>query len=309
MALERPMRLATRKSKLAMVQSQQVADQLMQLHEGLRVELVTFDTQGDAIQNQNLSEIGGKGLFTKELEDALLDGSVDIAVHSLKDMPATLPDGLEIACIPQREDARDGFVSAKYKSISDLPDGAVIGTSSTRRAAQVKAMRADVSIVPFRGNVQTRLKKLDDGVVDATFLAVAGLNRLEMSRVITEMINPKVMLPAVGQGALAIEAKSGNSEILSLLKSLHHVDTDICIRAERSFLKKLDGSCRTPLAAFATIEGDVLTLNTMVASLDGSLLFTTSRKGRARNAEQMGVDAANQLIDDAGADVIAGWKK
>ncbi len=307
MKTEHLIRIATRKSKLALVQSQQVADHLMALHRGLVAELVTFDTTGDAIQGQNLSEIGGKGLFTKELEDALLAGTVDMAVHSLKDMPAVLPKGLEIACIPKREDARDAFISRRYKSISDLPNGAVVGTSSTRRAAQVNALRPDVKIIPFRGNVQTRLKKLEEGVADATFLAVAGLSRLGLGDVISEILPPSAMLPAVGQGALAIEINSQHKNMRALLAPLNHVATYVCVEAERSFLKTLDGSCRTPLAAYATLNDGVLSFDCMIASSDGVSVFRTTRKGKAEDAAAMGKDAALQLKAEAGEAILAGW--
>lgn len=304
---KKTLKLATRKSKLALAQSQHVADVMMAQHEGLKVELVTFDTTGDMIQHKNLSEIGGKGLFTKELEEALFAGDVDLAVHSLKDMPAELPDGLEIMCIPEREDPRDAFISEKFRSLSELPQGAVVGTSSTRRAAQVKLLRPDVSIVPFRGNVQTRLKKIKEGLADATFLAVAGLSRLGMSDVITQAMDIGEMVPSVGQGALAIEVKTDRSDMKALLAALHHQDDATCVAAERSFLKALDGSCRTPLAAYATLKGDVLTMDAMIASVDGVSVFRASRKGQRTDAELLGKDLAKQLRSEAGEEILAGW--
>ena len=264
-----------------------------------------ISTTGDQIQNRPLSEIGGKGLFTKELEEQLHDGSIDLAVHSMKDMPAVLPDGLEICCLLEREDPRDAFMSPVAKSIADLPEGATVGSSSVRRAAQLLNIRPDLEIVQFRGNVQTRLRKLEEGVAAATFLACAGLNRLGMTHLMTSAIEPDIMLPAVAQGAIGIEIASSSDRSRELLEPLNHQHTSICIEAERAFLKELDGSCRTPLAGHATLADNVVSFNAMALTLDGQKVFTTSRTGPAGEAGRMGLDAAEEIRALAGADLVS----
>jgi hydroxymethylbilane synthase len=308
MTIKTHIRIGTRKSLLARTQSQHVANMLMAENEGISTELVTFDTTGDTILDRNLSDIGGKGLFTKELEEGLLSGIIDLAVHSLKDVPAVLPTGLIINCIPKREDARDAFISKAYPSLFDLPPQSVVGTSSSRRAAQLHALRPDIQIVPFRGNVQTRLQKLDEKKADATFLAVAGLNRLDLSQHITEALDPSTMLPAVGQGALAIEICQTNSFIASLLSPLNHADTSYCTTAERSFLATLEGSCRTPIAAHALVIDHTLILDCLIASMDGKSIYKTNRKGSIHDAKALGADAALELKSLAGDQLLQSWK-
>ncbi len=267
------------------------------------IEVVVISTSGDRIQDRSLAEIGGKGLFTFELEDQLHDGRIDMAVHSMKDMPAILPDGLEISCLLEREDVRDAFLSPVVKTIAELPHGAIVGTSSVRRAAQLLHIRPDLEIVQFRGNVQTRLRKLDEGVAQATFLACAGLNRLGMADKITSAISIDEMLPAVAQGAIGIEIASSNSRARELLEPLNHQATSICIEAERAFLKQLDGSCRTPLAGNATLTGATVTLKAMALTLDGRKVFRITRSGPASDAEEIGIDAAAEIRAAAGPDL------
>ena len=269
------------------------------------IDIIVISTTGDQIQNRSLAEIGGKGLFTKEIEEQLHDGSIDMAVHSMKDMPAELPDGLEICCLLEREDPRDAFMSPVAKSIADLPEGAVVGSSSVRRGAQLLNLRPDLQIVQFRGNVQTRLRKLEEGVAAATFLACAGLNRLGMTHLITSAIAPEVMLPAVAQGAIGIEIASNNERARALLEPLNHQHTSICIEAERAFLKELDGSCRTPLAGHATLADNVVSFNAMALTLDGQKVFRASRTGPADEAATLGLDAAKEIRALAGTDLVS----
>jgi len=300
-------RIGTRGSPLALAQAHETRDRLCKAHDldPALIEIVVISTTGDQIQNRPLSEIGGKGLFTKELEEQLHDGSIDLAVHSMKDMPAVLPDGLEICCLLEREDPRDAFMSPVAKSIADLPEGATVGSSSVRRAAQLLNIRPDLEIVQFRGNVQTRLRKLEEGVAAATFLACAGLNRLGMTHLMTSAIEPDIMLPAVAQGAIGIEIASSNDRSRELLEPLNHQHTSICIEAERAFLKELDGSCRTPLAGHATLADNVVSFNAMALTLDGQKVFTTCRTGPAGEAGRMGLDAAEEIRALAGADLVS----
>ena len=300
-------RIGTRGSPLALAQAHETRDRLCAAHDldPAQIEVVVISTTGDRIQNRPLAEIGGKGLFTRELEEQLHDGRIDMAVHSMKDMPAVLPDGLEICCLLEREDPRDAFMSPVAKSIADLPQGATVGSSSVRRAAQLLNIRPDLEIVQFRGNVQTRLRKLEDGVAAATFLACAGLNRLGMSHLITCAIDPDVMLPAVAQGVIGIEIASANQRARSLLEPLHHQPTAIRTAAERAYLTELDGSCRTPLAGHATLEDGVISFSAMALTLDGRKVFRTSRTGPADQAGPMGLDAAREIRALAGPDLVA----
>ncbi|MEM8685857.1 MAG: hydroxymethylbilane synthase [Pseudomonadota bacterium] len=301
------LRIGTRGSPLALLQAEEVRDKLVAAH-GLApddVEIVVINTTGDKVQDRPLAEIGGKGLFTKEIEDGLYDGSLSMAVHSMKDMPAELPPGLIIDCLLTREDVRDGFISPHHASISDLPEGAVVGTSSVRRQAQLRRLRPDVEVVPFRGNVQTRLRKLEEGVAAATFLACAGLNRLGRSALITAPISPEEMLPAVAQGAIGVEVRADDSATRDLLKPLNHKATEITVAAERAFLAVLDGSCRTPLAGLAEITGSELRLRACVLSEDGERYFETARAGSLQDAEDMGRDAGAELKTEAGPDIFS----
>ncbi|WP_085901673.1 hydroxymethylbilane synthase [Kiloniella majae] len=298
------LRLGTRGSPLALAQAFEVKRLLLEVHSDLKdeeaVEIVVIKTTGDMIQDRALSAIGGKGLFTKEIEDGLLDGSIDIAVHSMKDVPTWLPDGLEISTVLEREDPRDALFSSKANSLAELPKGAVVGSASLRRQAQIKAKRPDLEVITFRGSVQTRLRKLEEGQVDATLLAVAGLNRLKQSDLITAALSTEEMLPAPAQGAVGLEVRTGDDRIRAYVDAIHHEPTMHRITAERACLAELDGSCRTPIAALAEIEGDELHLRTMLAATDGSEIFTTERRGPISSAEEMGRSAGRELKEQAG---------
>jgi hydroxymethylbilane synthase len=300
------LKIGTRGSPLALAQAREVRERLLAVHALMpeNIEIVTITTTGDKIRDRPLAEIGGKGLFTKEIEEALLDGSIHMAVHSMKDMPAEFPPGLVIECLLPREDVRDAFLSPVASSISQLPAGAIVGTSSVRRQAQLKRLRPDVEVVQFRGNVQTRLRKLDEGIAAATFLACAGLNRLDMSDKITAAVAPEDMLPAVAQGAIGIEVRDGDTFVQDLLQPLNHQETTYAVTAERGFLKVLDGSCRTPLAALAEISGDRCALRAMVLSPDGSAMFETTREGVVGDADAMGRDAGLELKKAAGPNIF-----
>ena len=300
------LRIGTRGSPLALIQAEEVRDKLIAAH-GLasdEIEIVIIKTTGDKVQDRPLAEIGGKGLFTKEIEEGLFDGSLHLAVHSMKDMPAELPDGLIIDCLLEREDVRDGFISPHHSSIADLPERAVVGTSSVRRQAQLQRIRPDVKIVPFRGNVQTRLRKLEEGVASATFLACSGLNRLGQGDLITAPISPDEMLPAVAQGAIGVEVRADDTATRDLLKPLNHGPTETMLAAERAFLAVLDGSCRTPMAGLAQISGAQLHLRSCVLSLDGSRYFETERTGAVGDAAELGRDAGHELKAQAGPDIF-----
>lgn len=295
-------RIGTRGSRLALVQAREVRDRLIAAH-GLdpkSVVISTILTSGDRIRDRPLAEIGGKGLFIKEIEEALLSRKIDLAVHSMKDMPAVLPRGLTIACLLKREDPRDAFICYQTDSVTSLRKGAVVGSSSARRAAQLKSIRPDLEVVQFRGNVDTRLSKLSRGEVDATILACAGLNRLGLSSEITTPIPPDVMLPAVAQGAIGIEIRSSDTHMRDLLAPLNDAATERQIAAERAFLIALDGSCRTPLAGHAVLNGLRLSFHGMALTLDGSGVFEAQRKGGPAEAESMGRDAAEEVRRLAG---------
>ena len=298
-----PIRIGTRGSKLALAQAEETKRRLMAAH-GLpeeAVELVIIKTTGDAVRDRPLADIGGKGLFTKEIEEALLKGRIDLAVHSMKDVPAELPAGLAIVCHLPREDARDAFISLKYAGIDELPAGATVGTSSVRRAAQLLRRRNDVRIVPFRGNVDTRLQKLADGVAEATFLACAGLRRLGLAERITQAVPVGVMLPAVAQGAIGIETREDDARTRALLAPLNDADTAVRVAAERGFLERLEGSCRTPLAAHAVIADDgSLHLVAEALTLDGAQCWRVERRGAAEEAHALGADAAEEVLAAAG---------
>lgn len=293
---DRPLRIGTRGSPLAMAQAMETRNRLMAAHElpqeAFSIEAIS--TTGDAVQDRPLSEIGGKGLFTKELEIALMDGRIDIAVHSMKDVATVLPDGLGITAYLPREDVRDAFISLLHGSFDDLPEGATVGTSSLRRRAQALARRPDLRVVEFRGNVQTRMRKLGDGVAEATFLAVAGLNRLG-AEIKAAPIPGEVMLPAVAQGAIGIESRLDDELALAMVQPLNHEETAIRLRAERAFLRALDGSCRTPLAGLAVLDGENLAFRGEILRPDGAQRHFTSREGTLSEAEAMGLDAAEEL--------------
>jgi hydroxymethylbilane synthase len=295
-------KIGTRGSPLAMAQAHETRDRLMaawDLPEDA-FEICVIKVTGDLIQDKPLREIDGKGLFTREIEEALIDGNIDIAVHSTKDMPVAHPSGLVMDVFLPREDVRDAFVSLKYKSLSDLPDGAVVGTSSTRRRAQLAARFPALKVVEFRGNVQTRLKKLADGVADATFLATAGLLRLGMNDVPYTPISPDDMLPAIAQGAIGVERRGDDTRAAGLLAAIHDAPTGARVAAERAFLGRLDGSCETPIGALAEIDGDQLRLRGEILSEDGALVLTDEATGPIASGPDMGNAMALRLLTRAG---------
>ena len=302
----RLVRIGTRGSPLALAQARDVAARLAAAHGVLvdAIEIVVIKTSGDRIQDRPLSEVGGKGLFTKEIEEALIARHIDLAVHSMKDVATRLPDGLAIAVMLEREDPRDAFLSPHARSIGELALGAVVGTSSLRRAAQVRWTRPDLKIVSFRGNVETRLAKLAAGVADATLLAAAGLNRLGMRERATSLLEIDDFLPAVAQGAVGIEIRDGEQRMEDLLKPLSHAATEIAVEAERAFLARLDGSCRTPIAGFARIEGNELHLRGMILAPDGSRAHGVERRGAIADASAIGFDAAEDVLARAGPEFL-----
>jgi len=304
----RTIRIGTRGSPLALAQAHEVRGRLMAAH-GLpeeAFEVRIYKTSGDAIQDRPLAEVGGKGLFTKEIQEALFAREIDLAVHSLKDMQTRLPEGLTIGAVLPREDVRDAFISLAHASLAALPKGAVVGTSSLRRQAQVKRIRPDVEIVGFRGNVQTRLRKLAEGVADATLLACAGLNRLGMADRITAPIETDAILPAVAQGAIAIEVREDDAEAGRLAASLNHEPTALCVTAERAFLARLDGNCRTPIAGLAELAAGTLRFRGMVFSPDGAQCFETTREAPVSEAAALGHAAAEVLIEQGANSVL--WR-
>ncbi|MEL7471438.1 MAG: hydroxymethylbilane synthase [Pseudomonadota bacterium] len=301
---DQPLKIGTRGSPLALAQAYETRDRLMAAH-GLpeaAFEVDVIQTTGDQVQDRALSEIGGKGLFTKEIEEKLADGRIHIAVHSMKDMPTVLPDGLIIACLLPREDVRDAFVSDRHETIGDLPQGATVGSSSLRRRAQLLNRRPDLNVVEFRGNVQTRLRKLSEGVAEATFLAAAGLRRLGHADLAARAISTDEMLPAVAQGAIGIECREGNAAVRDLLEAIHDGPTASRLAAERAFLAGLDGSCRTPIGGLAELDGDVVEFRGEIIRPDGSERLTVARNGTASDAAAMGSDAAQELRGRGGLD-------
>ena len=291
------LKIGTRGSPLALFQAHETKRRLMTAH-GLaedEIEITVITTTGDRVRDRPLSEIGGKGLFTKEIEEALFDGSIQLAVHSMKDMPARLPDGLIMAALLPREDPRDAFLSPVAANIDALAEGATVGSSSVRRAAQLKRLRPDLHVIPFRGNVETRLRKLADGVAQATFLACAGLNRLGLAHKITSIIPVEVMLPAVAQGCIGIEIREDNDAMRELLAPLDHQETATAIACERAFLAALDGSCRTPLAGLATLVDGQVRFRGQALTLDGAHCFETQRHGAPADAERMGRGAGEEV--------------
>jgi hydroxymethylbilane synthase len=298
-------RLGTRGSPLALAQAREVRQRLVEAH-GLApdaIEIVTITTTGDRIGDRPLAEIGGKGLFTREIEDALRDASIDLAVHSMKDMPAELPAGLIFPAVLPREDARDAFISLKYRNLSDLPQGATLGSSSVRRTAQALRLRPDLKPTGFRGNVETRLRKLADGVADATFLACAGLNRLGLAQHVTRIMPTDEMLPAVAQGIIAIETAEASHRARTLVEAITHDPTMIAARCERAFLAGLDGSCRTPIAGHAIVAGDTVAFHGQALTLDGRHVFEHRISGSAADAAAMGHEAARR-VRELGGDLI-----
>jgi len=303
-------RIGTRGSPLALAQAHDVRRRLMQAHGRPQngFEIVVIKTSGDRIQDRPLSEVGGKGLFTKEIEEALLAGEIDLAVHSMKDVATVLPPGLTLSSILPREDVRDAFISLRFGSLDDMPAGARVGTSSLRRAAQVKHLRPDLEVVEFRGNVQTRLGKLSSGVADATFLACAGLNRLGMADRVTAAVDTTVMLPAVAQGAVGIEIRDGDEAVSDLLAPLNDEATALCVTAERAFLRTLEGSCRTPIGGLAELSAGQITMRGEVLSPDGKERYRGTKTAGAASAIRIGQDLANVLLEQAGPEFLTRLK-
>jgi hydroxymethylbilane synthase len=296
------LRIGTRGSLLALAQAKLVQSKLTKFHSVDTKEIVieVIKTSGDIIQDRPLSEVGGKGLFTKEIEMALLEDRIDIGVHSAKDVATQLPDGLGLYAFLKREDVRDAFVSLNYKSIDDLPEGAVFGTSSLRRAAQMLRKRPDLNIVEFRGNVQTRMKKLETGVADATLLAYAGLRRLNQTHIAKQLIDPTIFMPAPAQGAIAIETRTGDTRTRELIAQLNHAGTAAALVAERHFLHGLDGSCRTPIGAHTEIDGDDMKVIGQLLSIDGQTAFEGEVTGHVADCAQIGQHLAEILRQQAG---------
>jgi hydroxymethylbilane synthase len=303
----RTLRIGTRGSPLALAQAHEVRARLAAAH-GLgeeAFEIRVYKTSGDAIQDRPLAEVGGKGLFTKEIEEALIAREIDLAVHSMKDMQTVLPDGLVVGAVLPREDVRDAFISLKHASLAALPEGAVVGTSSLRRQAQVKRIRPDIQVVGFRGNVQTRLKKLADGVADATLLACAGLKRLGLADRITSPVATEEILPAVAQGAIAVEIRADDAATAEAVAPLNDAATALCVTAERAFLARLEGSCRTPIAGLAELHGDTLRFRGVVFSVDGAQSFDIAREAPAERAAALGTAAADALIERGAEALLA----
>ena len=299
------LKIATRQSPLALWQANFVKHQLETLHPGLRVELVPMVTKGDVILDSPLAKIGGKGLFVKELEAALLDGRADIAVHSMKDVPMEFPQGLGLSVICRREDPRDAFVSNKYAALADLPAGAVGGTSSLRRQCQLKQLRPDLQVHSLRGNVGTRLSKLDQGEYDAIILASAGLIRLGLAERIRSFIEVEQSLPAVGQGAVGIECRIDDLVVQQLLAPLADQQTTLCVLAERAMNRRLQGGCQVPIGGYAIIENEQLWLRALVGELDGSQIIRAEGRGDLTTAEQLGVQIAESLLAQGAGQILA----
>jgi hydroxymethylbilane synthase len=301
------LRIGSRGSPLALAQARAVRDRLAAAHAIApeRIEIMAIRTTGDRIQDRPLAEAGGKGLFTKEIEDALLGGSIDLAVHSAKDVPTVLPPGLTLSAYLPREDARDVFISRKAATLDALPAGAVVGTASLRRQAMVKRLRPDLAVITFRGNVETRLRKLDEGEADATLLALAGLKRLGLTGITMSVLDVDEFLPAVGQGAIAIETRGDDAATRALVAAIDDPDTAAALAAERAYLAVLDGSCRTPIAGHATLAGDRLHFRGLIVKPDGSEAYETTRAGARADAVALGADAGLELKSRAGANFFA----
>jgi hydroxymethylbilane synthase len=302
--MKKHIRIGTRASLLAVTQSTWVKNQIEEHHRGTTVELVKITTKGDKILDVPLAKVGGKGLFVKEIEDALLDGMVDLAVHSMKDVPTELPDGLHVAIVPERENPLDAFLSIQYDSLAQLPKGARIGTSSLRRKAQLAHLRPDLTISDLRGNLDTRLRKLEEGQYDAIILAAAGLNRLGQTDRITALFPSDQMLPAIGQGSLGIELRMNDSELLDGMIFLHHPNTALATTAERAFLLRLEGGCQVPIGAHAMIDGADVHLTGLIASVDGTKILRESMSGAVGSAAELGISLAEKLLALGGRAIL-----
>lgn len=297
-------RIATRKSPLALWQAEFVRDRLLDKYPDLQVELVKMVTQGDIILDTPLAKVGGKGLFVKELEQGMQRGDADIAVHSMKDVPVAFPEGLHLAVICEREDPRDAFVSNNYASLDDLPQGATVGTSSLRRQCQLRAIRPDIQILDLRGNVNTRLRKLDEGNYDAIILASAGLKRLGFEDRIRSCLSTEQSLPAIGQGAVGIETRIDDVRIHELLAHLNHSHTEVCVIAERAMNHRLEGGCQVPIAGFAELDGKHLRMRGLVGRPDGSEVIRGEIAGRAEDAEELGTALAEDLLARGAGEIL-----
>jgi len=298
--------IATRGSKLALWQAEWIRSQILSIHPDVEIELNKIKTTGDKILDVPLAQVGGKGLFVKEIEEAMLRGEADLAVHSMKDVPTDLPEGLHLSAICKREDPRDAFIARKgIQRFHDLPKGASVGTSSLRRMCQLLNKRPDIKITQLRGNVDTRLRKLDEGEFDAIILAAAGVKRLGYESRITEKISTEISLPAIGQGAVGIECRTDDAFINDLLRKLNHEETWICVLAERAFLKKLEGGCQVPIAAHARLNNGKLFIEGLVGSLDGRTLIKNSTEGRPEDAERLGTALAETLLSQGAGEILA----
>ena len=297
--------IASRESMLAMWQAEYIKGRLKALYPDCEVEILGMTTRGDQILDRTLSKIGGKGLFIKELEQALQDGRADLAVHSIKDVPMELPEGFALAAIGERASPFDAFVSNQYARLEEMPEGAIVGTSSLRREAQLRAKLPHLTIKPLRGNVQTRLSKLDNGDYDAVILAAAGLQRLGLDGRIREILSPADSLPAAGQGALGIEIAARRTDLADILRPLNHEETAACVTAERALARALGGSCQVPLAAYCVMEDGLLTLNGLVGHPDGSVIIEASAQAPAAYADALGRAVAKRLADDGAEELIA----
>jgi hydroxymethylbilane synthase len=302
--MQKHIKIATRASLLAMTQSTNIKNLIEAQYPGTTVELVKIITKGDKILDVPLAKVGGKGLFVKELEEAMLSRDADLAVHSMKDVPAELPEELHIGVVTKREDPRDAFLSVNYKSFSDLPQGATVGTSSLRRKSQLAALRPDLVIKDLRGNLDTRIRKLDEGMYDAIILATAGLNRMKWSERITSFFEPEDMLPAVAQGAVGIELRKDNEELLAGLAFLQDEETTIAVDGERAFLHRLEGGCQVPIGCFGTVAGGKLTITGLVASIDGKEVIRKQVVGKVADAKTMGVAVAEEILDLGGRRIL-----
>ncbi|RMD55578.1 MAG: hydroxymethylbilane synthase [Nitrospirae bacterium] len=295
--------IGTRGSKLALWQAKWVKSALKELNPNITFKLKTIKTKGDKILDVPLAKIGGKGLFVKDIEDAMITGEIDLAVHSMKDVPMVLPEELHISAICEREEPRDAFISIKYNAFKELAEGATVGTSSLRRASQLLNIRGDLKISQLRGNVDTRIRKLREGLYDAIILAAAGVKRLGLYNIVKELIDTSISLPAVGQGAIGIECRRDDLYINGLTSKLNHIDSAICIRAERAFLRRLEGGCQIPIAAYATISDNLLRLEGLVGTVDGKRIIRDSISGKREHPETLGIELAENLLE-RGADKI-----
>jgi hydroxymethylbilane synthase len=300
--------IATRRSRLALWQAEHIKERLEALHAGLTVELLPLSTKGDELLDRRLEQVGGKGLFVKELENAMAQERADLAVHSMKDVPVDLPDGFTLVAITEREDPRDALVSQRYASLAELPPGAILGTSSLRRSSQIAERYPSLEIRMLRGNVETRLAKLDRGEYDAIVLAVAGLVRLGLASRIRSRLSPEQSLPAAGQGALGLECRTGTQDIAALVAPLAHAPTSACVRAEREVSRLLGGSCTIPLGAFAEVQGELLRVRALVASLDGRRVVRADCEGRIAEPEALGARAAEALRAQGADEILAALK-